>query len=179
LLVFAVGGAGAQSRMARRFLPSLATLLRKNRLRLALVAGTRFEIAHRFERWLLAQRLSVESSTTVQILVASGMSNYLTRFNQLLSEADILWTKPSELTFFGALGLPLVFAPPLGIHERANRDWALGVGAGLDGQDPGRAGQWLADWLDSGALAQAAWAGYRQLPKHGLYNILECVRHGS
>ena len=37
----------------------------------------------------------------------------------------MLWTKPSEMTFYAALGIPLILAPPLGAHERYNRRWAL------------------------------------------------------
>src|SRR5437870_4027449 len=47
-LTHAIGGAGAQSHMARRFLPGLRPSLESGRLRLALVAGTRPEVAERF-----------------------------------------------------------------------------------------------------------------------------------
>src|SRR5262249_42120346 len=53
LLVFAVGGAGAQVEIAESFLPGLAPSLREGRLRLALVAGVRAEVASRFRAALM------------------------------------------------------------------------------------------------------------------------------
>jgi len=87
----------------------------------------------------------------------------------------VLWTKPSEMTFYGALGLPLVLAPPVGVHERYNRRWAREGGAGLKQREARFASEWIGDWLADGLLASAAWAGYMRLPKFGLYRILEAV----
>jgi len=50
LLTFAIGGAGAQVGLAATFLPSLRGLLSDRRLRLALVAGVRQEVASELER---------------------------------------------------------------------------------------------------------------------------------
>jgi len=36
---------------------------------------------------------------------------------------------PSEMTFFAALGLPLILAPAVGVHERYNARWATEAGA--------------------------------------------------
>ena len=62
------------------------------------------------------------------LLVAPDHATYFQRFRALLAETDVLWTKPSELTFFGALGLPLLLAPPVGIHESYNLRWAREAG---------------------------------------------------
>ena len=40
------------------------------------------------------------------------MGDYFAAFNALLAETDILYTKPSELSFFAALEIPLGCAPP-------------------------------------------------------------------
>jgi hypothetical protein len=109
------------------------------------------------------------------ILRAPTFPEYYARFNALLAETDVLWTKPSELTFYGALGLPLVLAPPVGVHERYNRRWAREGGAGLKQREARFAGEWLMDWLADGLLAAAAWAGYMRLPKFGLERIVEAV----
>ena len=95
--------------------------------------------------------------------------------NALLARTDVLWTKPSEMTFYAALGLPLVLASPVGAHERINRRWVRESGAGVKQRDPRFAGEWLTEMLVDGALAAAAWAGYMRLPKFGLYRILEAV----
>ena len=95
------------------------------------------------------------------------------RFHARLADVDVLWTKPSEMTFFGALGLPLLFCPPIGVHEAYNRRWAIEAGAGVKQREPAFAAEWLDDWLADGTLAGAAWSGYMRLPKFGLYRILE------
>jgi hypothetical protein len=174
-LTFAVGGAGAQAEIAERALARLRVPLLEGKLRLALVAGVRREIAARFERALGQAELAPELGRSVEILHADSMASYFQRFNALLAETDILWSKPSEITFFAALGLPLVFAPPVGVHERYNRRWALEHGAGLVQRDPHHAGEWLQDWLVDGTLAGAAWSAFQRLPNRGLYNIVDLL----
>ena len=158
--------------MARKFLPSLAAPLRAGRLKLTLVAGIRPEVARAFDEALDEAGLQ---RSDVDVLLADSHEEYFRRFETLLAIADILWTKPSELTFYGALGLPLLFGPPIGAHEVYNRRWALESGAGLKQRDPRHAGEWLADGLADGTLAGAAWNGFMRLPKFGLYRILDAV----
>lgn len=175
-LVFAVGGAGAQSELVDVFLPSLAHSLRKRSLKLTLVAGIRQEVADKFRASIERAQLSEElANGTVDVLVAEDHAGYFRRFNQLLAETDILWTKPSELSFYGALGIPLLFAPPVGAHERYNRRWAMSSGAGLRQGDLPHAGQWLWEMLKDGTFAGAAWTGYMRMPKFGLYRAIEAV----
>ncbi len=54
-------------------------------------------------------------------------------------------------------------------------------GAGLKDREVRFAAEWFTDWLADGVLAAAAWAGYMQLPKFGLYRILEVIAgaHGA
>lgn len=174
-LTFAVGGAGAQAFMVREFLPSLAPLLRHGKLRLALVAGINAEVARRFHSWVAEAGLGDAPPDVLQVLWEPTLDAYLASFHRLLGETDILWTKPSELTFFAALGIALVFAPPVGMHEVLNRRWALERGAGLKQDHPAAAGQWLPDWLADGTLAGAAWNGFRRLPRRGATRIQELV----
>jgi hypothetical protein len=100
---------------------------------------------------------------------------YFPRFNALLAETNVLWTKPSEMTFFSALGLPLILSWPVGVHERYNRRWAIENGPGLKQRDPAHASYWMREWLNDGTLAGAAWTGFVRMPKFGLYQILERV----
>jgi hypothetical protein len=175
LLTFAVGGAGAQAGLAGLFLPSLRPLVEAGRLRVALVAGLRAEVEAQFREALQRSGLEPALGQGVELLRAPTFGEYYARFNELLSRTDVLWTKPSELTFYAALGLPLVCAPPVGVHERHNRRWAREAGAAFKQGPPGFAAEWLFDWLADGVLASAAWAGYMRLPKFGLYRILEAV----
>jgi len=179
LLTFAVGGAGAQAGMAAELLPGFRRALEEGALRICLVAGVRADVEARFRE--IVRRAGMESllGGALEILLAPTFREYYDRFNALLARTDVLWTKPSELTFYGALGIPLVLAPPVGVHERYNRRWARESGAGLKQRDARFASEWLADWLADGVLAAAAWAGYMRLPKFGLYRILEAVGAAS
>ncbi|HEV7670601.1 MAG TPA: hypothetical protein VGS22_18935 [Thermoanaerobaculia bacterium] len=191
LAVFAVGGAGAQADLAAALLPSLRPLIEQGRLRLTLVAGIRREVAARFALEVRAAGLEsclapgIESvhgavpEQPVSILLEADHDTYFDRFHALLGEADLLFTKPSEMVFFGALGLPLVLTRPVGVHERYNRRWAVENGAGLKMRDPHQAGDWLREYLTEGTLAAAAWFGYLRLPKFGLYRILERIGRGQ
>jgi hypothetical protein len=173
LLVFAVGGAGAQADLVRQFLPSLRPLVEERRLRVALLAGTRPAVARRFEA--LVARHDLVGHPGVRVVVEPDLERYFRVFNALCAEADILWTKPSELTFFGALGLPLVLAPAVGAQEVYNGRWAVENGAGLNQRATRAAGDWLAEWLDEGTLAAAAWNGFTRLPRQGLPRILRAL----
>jgi hypothetical protein len=174
-IAFAVGGAGAQAELPEKFLPSLAPLVAADRLRLTLVAGVRPEVAARFVKAIRDVGLEKRLGNGVDILAATSLPDYLRRFNALLAETDALWTKPSEITFFAALGLPLIFSPAVGEHERLNARWASEHGAALRQYDPATAAGWLSDWLADGTLAHAAWNGFRALPKLGLYEIAAAV----
>ena len=191
LAVFAVGGAGAQADLAAALLPALRPLIEQHRLRLTLVAGIRHEVAARFALEVRAAGLesalapNIESPAgptlerPVSILLEADHDTYFDRFHALLGEADLLFTKPSEMVFFGALGLPLVLTRPVGVHERYNRRWAVENGVGLKMRDPYQAGDWLREYLTEGTLAAAAWFGYLRLPKFGLYRILERLHRAT
>ena len=175
LLTYAVGGAGAQTGMARQFLPSLRPEILEGRLRLALVAGIRADVRAEMEDALAQARLADALGHGVEVLFDPDLDRYLARMNGLLARTDVLWTKPSELCFYGALGLPLVLSPPVGVHERHNRRWIRENGAGFKQRDATCAAEWIADLLTEGAFAAAAWSGFTRLPKFGLYRILEAV----
>ena len=165
LIVFAVGGAGAQVPLAREIVRGMARQIRDGRLRLALVAGCRPQVAK-------SLRAAVrEAGLAIEVLEDTDVFSYFQRFNQLMANADALWTKPSELTFFAALGLPLIAAPPVGVHEQWNLRWAADRGAALPQHDPELCGEWLLEWLEDGVLAAAAQAGRDRLPSDGLYAI--------
>jgi hypothetical protein len=177
-LVFAVGGTGTQAGLAHQFLPSLRALIEGAALRLTLVAGIRAEVATAFREALSTSGLLPALGRGVDILEARDHREYFRAFNELMTNTDVLWTKPSELTFYAALGIPLICAPPVGIHESYNRRWAIEHGAGLRQRDPRYAADWMSEWLSDGTLAAAAWSGFVRMPKFGLYRILETVGVG-
>ena len=179
LVAFAVGGAGAQAELVRQFLPSLRRDIEEGRLRLALVAGVKDKVRQLFEESLHEARLEGALGRGVEILYRPRLDDYFTAMNALLARTDVLWTKPSEMCFYAALGIPLVCGPPVGVHERLNRRWVREAGAGVKQRDARFAADWLGDMLSEGTLAAAAWAGFMRLPKFGLYRVLEVVAAGS
>jgi len=156
----------------------MRSLIEEGRLRLCLVAGVRSEIAEKFHDWVREAGLADRLGAGVDVFLAASLEEYFPRFNALLAETDVLWTKPSEMTFFSALGLPLVLSAPVGVHERYNRRWAIENGPGLKQRDPLYAEYWMREWLNEGTLAAAAWYGFVRMPKFGLYQILERVGAG-
>jgi hypothetical protein len=173
LVTFAVGGAGAQKDMVELFLPRMRRALFAGRLRLALVAGVRPEVAAYFRRQIDAAGLGRLGPEAVRVVHALDLDGYFDAFDAVMAETDVLYTKPSELTFYAALGIPIVSAWPVGHHERLNRRFLLESGAGLKQYDPRHADEWIEEWLDDGTLAAAAWSGFMRLPKTGTYRILE------
>ncbi|MFA5126576.1 MAG: hypothetical protein WC465_01065 [Patescibacteria group bacterium] len=174
-ITFAVGGAGAQRDLGVVILKRLQKFIHKNKLRLNLVAGSRNDVYTDFDRALKDCHLS--NHPNARIIYATHKHDYFREFNKALRTTDILWTKPSELTFYCGLGIPIIMSEPVGYQERYNRDWLLAMGAGIDSQDPRYVDEWLFDWLDSGWLAEAAIQGFMDAPKLGTYNIENIILH--
>jgi len=170
-ITYAVGGAGAQAEVAHDILASLAGPLRDGRMQLNLVAGTRPEVETFFREAIAARGLQPELGRSITILSAPTKDEYFARFNLLLHDTDVLWTKPSELCFYGALGLPIVMSPPLGAHEVRNQQVVMKAGAGQKQEDPRAAAEWLTDWCRNGLLAFNAFNGYLLMPREGTANI--------
>jgi Domain of unknown function (DUF6938) len=170
-ITFAVGGAGAQAEMARDILQGLSGALREGRMQLNLVAGVRVEVEQYFRRIIGELGFDTELGRSIHLLVAPTKDEYFAKFNQLLHETDVLWTKPSELCFYPALGIPLIMSAPLGAHEERNLETVLRVGAGQRQEDPRAAAEWLTDWANNGLLALNAFQGYFHMPRMGTENI--------
>jgi hypothetical protein len=174
-ITFAVGGAGAQAEMARDILQSLSGALHEGRMRLNLVAGVRAEVGQYFRRLVGELGLEAELGRSIYLLLAPTKDVYFVEFNRLLRETDVLWTKPSELCFYPALGIPLIMSTPIGAHEERNLEMVLRLGAGQRQQDPRAAVEWLTDWANNGLLALNAFQGYFHMPRMGTANILRLL----
>jgi hypothetical protein len=171
-LTFAVGGAGAQREIGRQVAVSLKEMLRAGRIRLNLVAGVRGEVRDYFLR--VKEEVAPENGN-LRIVYGRDKDEYFRLFSALMRETDILWTKPSELSFYCGLGLPVIVAPTIGCQETYNRKWLLEIQAGIDQEAPEYAAEWLADLLASGRLAEAAWNGYLHVRKTGTFAIRDLV----
>jgi hypothetical protein len=174
-LTFSVGGAGAQRELGIQVAESLREKIRRGKILLNLVAGTKKEVAAYFKKALQDVGLGSDLGEGVRILYYPDRPSYFRRFDQLCRRTDILWTKPSELSFYTGVGLPVIAAPPIGSQEKFNQVWLTSVGGGFPQLDPTYTDEWLFDWVESGGLARMAWNGFVEAPTHGAYRIEEII----
>ena len=187
-IMFAVGGAGAQKEIAIEILKSLKEKIEKKEVKIILVAGIRKKVKDYLEEKI--KKLGLEDYIVTphnestppgyvdkggEILFEKDTEGYFQSFNSALRKTDILWTKPSELSFYCALGLPIIIAPPIGSQEDFNQEWLLRLGAGLNQENPAYADQWLFDLLDSGWFAEASLQGFIEGKKLGTFNIEKII----
>jgi hypothetical protein len=176
-ITFAVGGAGTQKELVALALRSLAPDIRSGRIVVNLVAGTRPEVRDFFDREIrLSGLVSARKMGRVSVVFCADRHAYFSSFATVMRATDILWTKPSELSFYTGLGIPIIMAPTVGSQEDFNRAWLTYVGGGADGLDLRYMNEWLFDWIRSGALARMAWSGFTNAPTHGAYRIESLLR---
>ena len=119
--------------------------------------------------------METEIGQGIEIVFNQNKGNYFSEFNYKLRKTDILWTKPSELSFYAGLGLPIIIAPTIGSQEDFNKRWILHIGAGFLQENPKYADQWIFDLLEGGRLAEAAIDGFVEIEKKGAYNIEKII----
>lgn len=170
-VTFSVGGAGSQGALAEVVLESLQEKIAEGKLQLNLVAGTHQNLRASFIKRARALHLSKFIDRNLNIIYYKSRREYFQKFSTLIRQTDVLWTKPSELSFYSGLGLPIIMAPPVGSQEDFNNIWLRTVGAGVPQNDPRYTGEWLFDWWQSGGLAKMAWNGFIEAPTHGTYRI--------
>jgi len=174
-LCYMVGGAGAQTEIGITIVRSLKKKIEQGKVRVMLVAGTRLDVASYFKQELGAMNCDCEGRSGVKVVYGLDKRAYFAAFNKELHEVDIIWTKPSEMSFYTALGLPIIIAPPVGAHEKFNREWLEHIGSGFLQEDPRYVDHWLFYVLESGRYAEAAWHGFMNAPSLGTYNIEDVV----
>jgi hypothetical protein len=99
-------------------------------------------------------------------------------FNEALHTTDILWTKPSELSFYCALGIPIIMSPIIGSQEKFNRKWLREIQAAFNQETSEYTDQWLFDLLNRGTLAESAWDGFLKARKLGTFKIKQVLEKG-
>lgn len=175
-IMFAVGGAGAQREIGFEIINSLKKKIKSKEVRVFLSAGVKKDVYDDFKDEIQNCGLRGELEKSVRIIYDESKNKYFEEFNKALRETDVLWTKPSELCFYCALGIPIIMAPPIGSQEFFNQRWLEAIGAGMDQIDPRYTNEWLFDWVNSGWLAEAAMRGFLEAPRFGTYNIEKIVR---
>ncbi len=174
-LTFCVGGAGAQKHLGIEIVKSLSEKIKRHQIHVNLVAGTKTDVAKYFSRELHKMGIVMHKDNGIDIVVEKSRPEYFKKFTALLRKTDILWTKPSELSFYTGIGLPIIMAPTVGSQEEFNQMWLQQIGGGINQLDPKYTNEWLFDWIESGALARMAWNGYLEAPTHGTYRIEEVI----
>ena len=175
-ITFAIGGAGAQIDIAVRMLKAFERRLREDRIKINIAAGTKSEVKELLERGIERIGLDNHVGRSITIVYAAIYEEYYTAMNLALRTTDILWSKPSEMSFYTALGLPIVMAPYVGAHEKYNGEWLTHMGAAYFQKEPDQADKWLTYWLEDGMLARAALQGYLYAPGMGTYNIEKVIQ---
>ncbi len=170
-LTFSVGGAGAQKQLGLTLLSSLRNSLLRKKICVNLEVGTKKIIADYFLEGVKKLGLKSMLGSSLHIHHYPDRPTYFKNFTRTLRTTDILWTKPSELSFYTGLGIPIIMAPPIGSQEEFNKVWLKTVNGGITQNDPRYANEWLFDWIASGGLARFAWNGYIEAPTHGAYRI--------
>ena len=170
-LMFAVGGAGAQRETGIRIVKSLKDKIKKQEIKIVLVAGIRKKVKDYFQEKI--KKLGLKQS--VEIIFEKDIESYFQRFNEALRKTDILYTKPSELSFYSALGIPIIVAPCIGSQEEFNKSWLLRSGFGIFQNDPDHICEWLFDWVEKGYLAESAMEAFIEGEKLGIFKIEKMI----
>jgi hypothetical protein len=175
-ITYCVGGAGAQKEIGRTIALSLKNKLQNGEITLNLAAGTRRIVKDYFGH---VKRELGPGAENINIIYAEKLDDYFAGFNRAMHTTDILWTKPSELSFYSGLGIPIILCPSIGSQEKFNRKWLIEIHAGMKQENPEYTDQWLFDLLNNGALADAAWSGFLKARKLGAYKIIEILETGE
>jgi len=178
-IMFSVGGAGAQKEIGVKILRSLRKEIQKGEIKIILSAGIREKVKKYFLKNIEKLDLKDNLDKDIEILFEENIENYFQKFNLALRKTDILWTKPSELSFYSALGILIIIAPPIGSQEEFNKRWLLKSGFGILEENPNYTKEWLFDWLEHGYLAEAAMEGFIEGEKIGTLNIQKIIKNAS
>jgi len=175
-ITYSVGGAGAQKEIGAAIAKSLKEKIFAKEVKLNLVAGIKKPVYDYFNE---VKNDIAPGSEFIQTIYSDSLEDYFDLFTNVLKDTDILWTKPSELSFYSALGLPIIMSPSIGSQEKFNRQWLRETGAGIKQLNPAYVNQWLYEMLRKGIIAEAAWNGFLKVRKLGTYKIIEVLKNGS
>lgn len=174
-LLFSVGGAGAQKEIGAKILEKMAPAIKAQKVKVILSAGIKKEVRDYFLKEIEKLKLTHFLGKTVEVIFEEKIENYFEKFNLALRKTDILWTKPSELVFFSALGLPIIASPPIGSQEEFNLRWLLKSGFGILQENLNFLDQWVFDWIEKGYFAEMAIEGFLEGEKLGTLKIKEII----
>lgn len=170
-ILFSVGGAGAQKEIGKKILTKLYKKIKKGELKIILSTGTKTIIRDYFLKTIEKLDLKDCLGKNLEIIFENEIAEYFRKFNLALRKTDILWTKPSELVFYSALGIPIISTSPIGSQEEFNLRWLLKSGFGIFQENLNYLDQWIFDWIEKGYLAEMAMEGFIEGEKLGTIKI--------
>ncbi len=171
-IMYSIGGAGAQVPMAIKIAKALKEKLNKGEIRMIFSAGIRKEAKQLFEK-------NVKGISNIEIVYEKDFPTYYDSFNKALRQTDILWTKPSELSFYAMLAIPIIIAPEIGSQEKFNKRWIKNSGFGISEQNPEYINDWLFDWINGGFFAEMAMNGFIKGERDGIKNMKKNITRCS
>lgn len=172
-IMFSIGGAGAQKEICLEAVNSLKNEIKNRKVRFFISVGLREELKKYFAENIKGLKLD----GWIHIISGITAGEYFKAFNQALRETDVLWTKPSELSFYAGLGLPIIIAPAIGSQEDFNKRWLLHTGAAVAQENPKYTDQWFFDLLNAGDFAEMAMQGFMEIEKRGTRNIEKVIQN--
>ncbi len=172
-IMFPFSGAGAYSNVLAELVKALLDQIRGGSIRLIVSCGNNEEALRNAEN--LFVNYGLEESEFTEILFDKDIFISFDRFNSALKSVDLIITKPGEIIFYAALGIPMVFLPPIGAHEVRNREYLIENRCAIDIVPISRFAKWLEDSRQNGSLLELAGMGYKNLPKTGAFEIHELV----
>ena len=175
-ITYAVGGAGAQKEIGAKIAFSLKEKILNDEVKLILIAGIRPDVKDYF---ISIKKTITDDNSKIEIIYEDTLDLYFQKMNQILATTDILWTKPSEISFYCALGIPIIMAPSIGSQEKFNAKWLYDIQSGIKQENPEYTHQWLFEMLEKGRLAEAAWSGFLKARKLGTHKIIEYLTNGA
>lgn len=175
-IAYVVGGAGALSEVGLEIADSLRTEILNGEVTLYLIAGIKNKV---IDEYLEYKERKFVNCNNIQIIWAESLTEYFNKFVEIISHVHILWTKPSEIVFYSALGIPIVMTKPIGAQEKANREWIIDNRAGLDQSFSENLGYWLLTQFHSGHFGRMAHSGWYNGNRTALYRIPDIIEKTS
>jgi len=167
-ITFAIGGAGAQTDLAKILFDELYHLLINGTMEFTVIAGVRRDVRQFFEG-----NKKMMACKNFKLVWSKDQQTYFRDFTNAINQTDILISKPSEISFYAGLGIPFIIAPPIGAQEEFNRLWLLKNQSGVDLPEVSGFGNWLLKNIANGNFARIATNGYKKIEKGGFYKILD------
>lgn len=175
-IMFPFSGAGAYSNVLAELVKALLDNIRGGSIRLIVSCGDNEDALKNAEN--LFVNYGLDESEFTEILFDKDIFASFDRFNSALKSVDLIITKPGEIIFYAALGVPMVFLPPIGAHEVRNREYLVENKCAVDIVPVSGFAEWIENFRRSGELLELAEMGYRNLPKTGTFEIDELVGGG-